>query len=245
MSIEAAAQLIVEARRAHTTLARLPKSCRLGSEADGYAVQKAVAGTLGLAVAGWKVAARSSNSGVAAPIFAGTVHQAPVTLPHVNALETEIAFKLKHDLPVRYRQPYSRQEILNAIQSVALAFELVDWRLTAVDLDVPERVADCFANAGLVLGLERPFIGDISSPVKELSLFRDQTPEPFQAKDIDPVESIRAYVNYGGDTLGGLKAGHWVITGSLSGIQKVSCPETWTARWREELEVSLRIAARS
>ncbi|PVB60456.1 hypothetical protein [Labrenzia sp. 011] len=242
MYIDTAAQLIAKARCSGTQLDRLPEDCRPRNVSDGYVAQATVAEALGLAVAGWKVAAHEPGTGVAAPIFAGTVHHAPVSLVNVDILETEIAFRLGRDLPIRSRDPYSRHDILAAIQGFTLAFELVGRRFAASGLALPERIADCFANAGLILGKERPFMGDIPSPVEGVSLLRNGRSEPFQPIDIDPVESIRSYVNCGGDRLGGLRAGQWVITGSLTGMQEVSGPESWTARWRDELEVSLEIS---
>ncbi|MEH0071768.1 hypothetical protein V6L77_18055 [Pannonibacter sp. Pt2-lr] len=70
---------------------------------------------------------------------------------------------------------------------------------------------------------------------------RDGTPEPFAPNDIDPAGSLMAYVNAGGDRFGGMKAGDWIITGSMSGVQNAPAPGLWTARWDDRLDISLTI----
>lgn len=241
MTIDAAARLIAEARTTGVPFERLPEDLRPKTEAEGFEIQKAVADRLGLEVAAWKVSAAGPSGGSAAPIFAGTVHMAPYVAKTLNTLETEIALRLVADLPGRPDRPYTRQEILAAVDCYAMAFEMVDWRVTSPDLTFQERIADCFANEGLIIGKQVPFQTDFSSPVDDVRLFCDGAAETFTPVDIDPIESIRAYVSVGGDLFDGLKAGQWVLTGSMTGLQKVTAPARWNARWRDITDVSVEV----
>ncbi|MEJ8473819.1 hypothetical protein [Roseibium algae] len=241
MSLEKAAKLIADLRRQRQSIMRLPDNCKPQTEEDAYALQAKVADLLKLEVAAWKVSASGPRGATAAPILAGRIFNSPAAIETTSLLETEIALKLNRDLPIRSAGGYTREDILEGIEAYALAFELVDYRLSAPDMSFPERLADCLANDGLVLGVPQPFTEDFTSPVHKLSLFFDSTPEPFKPADIDPVESLRAYASIGGDALGGLKAGQWVITGSMTGMQKVNAAGTWQAFWDSKLDVSLDI----
>lgn len=241
MPLSDAIALLVEAHRSGKALDRLPQTCRPATRDEGYGIQRGVASALGRSVEAWKTAASSPVGPVASPIFAGTVHQSPARLPAANVLETEIALRLSKDLPARPNAPYHRDEILACVDAMAMAFELVDWRLTSPEVSVPEKAADFFANAGLVLGNPIPLEGDISSPLADILLTFNGQPEAFTPNDIDPVESLRTYASTGGDLFGGLKAGQWVTTGSMTGFQKVSGPGRWHASWKGLTAVDLEI----
>ncbi|SHL58336.1 hypothetical protein [Roseibium suaedae] len=240
MHLEEAISLLVEARKSGKTLDRLPESCRPQTNAEAYRIQKEVADRLGLTVTAWKTAAAGPTGPVAAPIFAGTVHNAPLRLK-AAALETEIALRVSKDLPSRPDAPYSREEILAHVDAMAMAFELVDWRLTSADLSPTEKAADYFANAGLVIGTPIPIEGDISSPLADITLTCNGVAEPYVPNEIDPVESLRAYASTGGDQFGGLKAGQWVTTGSMTGVQRSPAAGKWHANWKGLTAVDLEI----
>jgi 2-keto-4-pentenoate hydratase len=68
------------------------------------------------------------------------------------AIESEFAYRLAHDLPAR-SQPYSREEIVAAIDALIPASEIVGTRFAQVPYgDSGSVVADCMLNAAMVLG---------------------------------------------------------------------------------------------
>ncbi|WP_050470948.1 hypothetical protein [Pannonibacter phragmitetus] len=237
-----ASAMLAECRRQGGALERLPEAARPQSMLEGYEIQRRVHALLGDApVRHWKTSETGPKGAMTAPIHGSRIFTSPASVGRVNALETEIALQLGQDLPFRDGEPYSREDVLAAVSHYALAFELCASRWLAKDVEVEEKIADCLSNDGLVLGTPVPFTGDILSPVKRLVLMRDGTPEPFAPNDIDPAGSLTAYVNAGGDRFGGFKAGDWIITGSMSGVQNAPAPGLWTARWDDRLEISLTI----
>lgn len=237
-----ASAILAECRRQGGALERLPESARPQTLQEGYEIQRRVHAELGDApVRHWKTSQTGPKGPMTAPIHGSRILTSPATVGRVNSLETEIALQLGQDLPYREGEPYTREEVLAAVSHFALAFELCAMRLTAPDLSVEEKIADCLFNDGLVLGTPVPFTGDILSPVTRLELMHEGKAEPFTPNDIDPAGSLMAYVNAGGDRFGGMKAGDWIITGSMSGVQSAPATGLWTARWDNRLEISLTI----
>jgi len=165
----AARHLFAEAQAGHKG-APLPDNLAPPDVATAYLVQdrlqalwvEAGAG----AVAGWKVALTSKVMqelvGVAQPcegaIFANRIHHGAVSLPHgafVNiGVESEIAVRLAHDLPVA-DGPYDQNNIRGAVAACMAAIEIVDDR--AIDyklVDAELLIADNSFNAGCILGPE-------------------------------------------------------------------------------------------
>jgi 2-keto-4-pentenoate hydratase len=138
-SIERAAALLVEARRARRPV-DLPEECRPQSLDDAYALQEAVTAALGETPVGWKIGATDTAvraherlpEPVAGRLFAGHVHRSPADLPRelfttFRNCEAEFAFRLAGDLPPR-REPYSRDEVTAAVATLHPAIEVGDTR---------------------------------------------------------------------------------------------------------------------
>ena len=158
------AQQILEARTAKTRLDGLPEAQRPRNLADAYRMQRVVTTQWGDAVAGWKVGATSKQvqelfgitEPVFGPVFDQTVFRSPAALRSADfqhrTLESEFAFRFGADLPGRL-EPYTREEVLDAVEAVLPAFEIVSPRLNRLTVDdIPLLVADFCANGGAVLG---------------------------------------------------------------------------------------------
>ncbi len=130
--VEAAADLLLQARRDRRQLTALPDQWRPRTRDRAYAIQDAVAEQSG-GVAGWKTGAPEPDAEpIAAPLFADIVHRSPATIPasalHMIGIEAEVAFKLGQDLPPRDAD-YGREEVSDAVASLHPAIEVVDSRI--------------------------------------------------------------------------------------------------------------------
>jgi 2-keto-4-pentenoate hydratase len=162
--IGAAADVLAAARRDGQLLERLPDENRPRSLAEGYEIQNAFIKIWPDKLAGWKIGATShvtmERFGVSEPIygpfFAGDVYASPAaptagSLQHM-AIESEFAYRLGKDLPAR-ATPYSREEIIDAIDAVIPCFEIVSPRFVRIPFDdVASAVADCMLNYAMILG---------------------------------------------------------------------------------------------
>ena len=129
-----------------------------GNEAEIFAIQRGVLKALGGAIGGWKCATppgKPTNFGIMAAAGArksagcwGVANTRPI------GLETEVAFRLKRDLPPR-GHAYSREEVLDAIDAAFPLLELVQSRYADHKLVSPaEGMADNIAHLGYVVGAD-------------------------------------------------------------------------------------------
>jgi 2-keto-4-pentenoate hydratase len=150
-----AAGSLVAARREHRTVARLPEACRPADLAAGYALQDRIVAALGI-VGGWKIGAGDADeTPLYAPILAHEIHPSGATLAAVDfpgaLIEAEIAFRVQRDLPRRV-DLYDLATVAAAVD-VLPALEIYRSRYREADVVSPaENLADCLANAGLVVG---------------------------------------------------------------------------------------------
>ena len=121
---------LLEARRSGAIFAVAPEEVPQ-TEAAAYAVQHAVAATLG-PIGGWKVgAAGPDGSPSGAPLPASGIVEAPARLPQSYSdrlVEAEIAFRITCDLPPR-DAAYTRDEVIAAIGGCHPVIEVVQWRI--------------------------------------------------------------------------------------------------------------------
>ncbi len=242
--IEAAAEIIAGARREGRLLEPLPDTCRPRSLAEGYDVQNIFREAWPDTVAGWKIGATSPttmerfNVGepVYGPFFARDVYTSPAapdgsSLRHI-AIESEFAYRLGADLPAR-TAPYTREEIVAAIDALIPAFEIVSPRFAAIPFDhVASAAADCMLNWAMILG--QPITDwrgiDVASHQVTLSIDGLVTGQGTGAECLgDPrnvldwvVEKLRA----GGI---GLKKGQILSTGTCTGIVPLKRGQTAVA----------------
>lgn len=221
--VETAARALLEVRRAGRLLAAPPFGLR--DVAEAYAIQNAVAASLG-GIAAWKVGAKGpSETPTCAPVLAGLLHRSPVALPATQfgmiGIEAELAFRLGRDLPAETRN-LSLAEISGAVATVHPAIEVVDTRIG--DWRQAEKLwllADNQMNAGLVYGDGVAVRPDLALERQPVALWHDgkivaeaQGGNPAG----DPWRVLAWLVNHCRRERGGLKAGMVITTGSCTGM---------------------------
>jgi 2-keto-4-pentenoate hydratase len=217
--------------------------------AGAYAIQAEVAKLTGNGVAGWKTGFAPQGQGIAiaGPLFSGD------TRPNGGAyrlakgewviVEVELAIRLARDLP---KGPaYSIDDILDATDEVLTAIELVGTRYA--DFDAPPfeaKLADNLNNAGFVAGSGRRDVRAVARSSMALKLWRDGAliaDHDARHNDGEPLLAVAAFASQQPDHLGGLKAGHYVTTGSLNKLLKIDGPAEFKAELGGIGTVSLRI----
>jgi 2-oxo-3-hexenedioate decarboxylase/2-keto-4-pentenoate hydratase len=155
------------------------------------------------------------NSGV---VFEKRIHQSGVTLSlgklvHLG-LEFECCARLGRPLAPR-AEPYTLDEVADAVDAVAPAFEVIDDRNSAYPLDLLSLIADNSWNEGNVLGQFKsswPDLADAKSilecdgKVIDQGFGRDVLGHPFE-----PLRWLASNLSTQGQTL---QAGEIVLTGS-------------------------------
>ena len=150
-----AAKLLIEAR-VSGPIKDLPDNCRPSNMSEVYAIHDAVAAKLG-PILGWKVGAKNAKAEpICAPLLKGTIYKSPAQLDpkkfSMRGMESEIAFQFARDLPARI-EPYSKDEVLDAIDLAFPAIEINESRYVDADaLDDMTKLADNILNGALVLG---------------------------------------------------------------------------------------------
>lgn len=221
---EALRDALVAAYRGRSLVAgaKLPAPATV---AGGLAVQAQISQALGVEAKGWKVGLAEDGTPVAAPmpgpwLEAGDEYEAA---PGADIrIEIELGLRLSQDLPVRPGRPYSRAEVLDHCDSVFLGIEIVesrfsDWR---DEIAYPARLADSLAHGGYLIA--QTLSPKTLDHLSDLSCFiaLDGTTlydKPAVHPNGDPVAPVLAWANRSEDTLGPLRAGQVITTGSLCG----------------------------
>ena len=124
---------------------------------EAYAIQEIVSQQLGAEISGWKTSAPDPVSvPIAAPIYQDLLFKSGSKVPaselFVIGIEGEIAFQIGRDLSLR-EQPYSREDILDSIDTMLPAIEIVDTRMQdGFSQNKDLILADNQSNGGLVVG---------------------------------------------------------------------------------------------
>ncbi|GGH30732.1 hydratase [Alsobacter metallidurans] len=198
---------------------------------DAFATQAAVAQGLGVQVGGWKVAMPDATS-TAAPMFSDVLlgNGARYALPPGGAVvEIELGVILTKDLPPRPGQPYTREEIGAAIGDALVGVEMVASRYLEMPPEAePNRwLADNMGNGAYISGDAKPLavIGDPATLVCRYWANGELQHEKTGGHPAgDPIGWLVNWANAQEDTLGGLKAGQLVTTGSISPPKRFTAP---------------------
>ena len=222
---EAAALLLAVRRREQARLDGLPEVLVPRSDAEAYAIQRAVSAELG-AIGGWKVGSPTPTATqfTCAPIPADAIFDGTVTIEGSDrVVEAEIAVRIGHDLPPRDR-PYTPAEIEAAIGSAHPAIEVLQTRFADLDAAGPlSGLADSSSNHSLVLGPAITEWQDVDLDTETVRLLADGA-EVKQATGNPGGEMLRLVAwlaNEGARWAGGLRAGQVVTTGSWTGKDTV------------------------
>src|SRR5690349_14400195 len=130
-------------------------------------------------------------------------------------IEFEICVRLGRSLPPR-AQPYALDEVAQAVEAVAPAFEVVDDRNSAYPLDLICLVADNAWNDGLVLGPFQSSWPDLAA-ARGIVQCNGKVIDEGHGRDVlgHPFEPLRWLANHLSAQGQTLQAGELVSTGSL------------------------------
>jgi 2-keto-4-pentenoate hydratase len=243
-SIDQICEALASARSSGTKLAwqSLPQ---LSSNDEGRAAQHRLLDFTGGTIAGWKAAVLGSGEVLGAPIYESDVAAtgARIPAPRQGGFEVEIAFRLAADLPAG-AEPYTRESVIGAVDQVLIGIERLDSRLQDfTKVPMPIYLADNLGTAGYVLGAAVPFRGSIALAelrcVAEVGgrVVHDAVGGHHRKDPLDPLVRL---ANAG--VPGGLRAGQFVTTGSLTPLLEVGAGHRLTARIEDIGEVTIEVA---
>src|ERR1700712_5760797 len=141
--IASASQTLHDHWRAGTKLDGLDASLRPQNRTEAYAIQAGIEKYSTTHLFGWKIAATSEagqkhinvDGPMAGRILAETViadgGTADMAGNEMRVAEPEFAFRMRVDLPAR-STPYTRQQVLNAVDTLHPAIEIPDSRFSDV-----------------------------------------------------------------------------------------------------------------
>ena len=200
-----------------------PESCRPRTRPEAYAIQAMVAPSLG-PIGGWKVGSPSPDAEpMCSALPQRNILQSPAIVPgpfSYRGVETEIDFRFGRALPPR-PEPYSRQDILAAIETCHAAIEIVECRFAEMDGATHlSALADLQNHHALIVGAANAAWREI--PFDQLTV-RVTADGAHIAQGTgsnpagDPIALLVWLANHGSRWAGGLKAGDIVTTGSWIG----------------------------
>jgi 2-keto-4-pentenoate hydratase len=245
---ELCARDIAAARRARTMLPTLTGEGSPKSLDEGYAIQHLAVRLWDDVIAGWKVGATSHEiqelfritECISGPVFRQSVYASPARLEAANfhhlMLESEFAFRFAHALMPR-AVPYTRAEVLDAVDALMPAFEIVSPRFARLTVDnIPQMIADFCANGGVVLGT--PLTAwkdrDLSAQEVRFSIAGKLRQTGTGASVIgDPINALVWMANALRRQGIALSAGQFILTGSTTGIHAPQRGESAVADFGE------------
>lgn len=221
-----AAEMLLQARRELMPIHDLPVKLRPHTLDEAYALQDIIALAMG-PVGGWKVGAPSADATPLfspMPLWGGYAASGDVlknSLRRLRGVEAEIAFELGRDLPQR-AEPYSTEEVADAIASAHPAIELLESAF--FDPDQAERlsvVGDLQMNGGFVYGPTVANWQEIDLKQESVVVTIDGSVRfegtASNSAGTDLLRLVTWLANEGAARTAGLQAGDWITTGSWSG----------------------------
>ncbi|MBT5413672.1 MAG: hydratase [Rhodospirillaceae bacterium] len=233
-AIEKAARMLASARGDHRQIPGLPEDLRPATLDEGYAIQDALVGLWDQPIGGWKVGAAvpkfqelvGAPSPVAGRMLASTILESPAEIYgaafHMRIVESEYGWRLGKDLPPREKD-YSREEVEAAVAALHPAIEVADCNYsTGLKAGAFSLVADNALAAAFVYAPEIPDWRNqpLESHVVRMTIDGETVGEG-DAEDVGghPIMPLIWLANDRSRRGDGLKAGQFVTTGSVTGVQ--------------------------
>ncbi len=227
---ERAARQLTHARESGELISQLSIDAQPHTVDEAHQIQAATVSLLRDTVAGWKVANSPTGEFMYGVVLTSRVFDSPAQLRQTTCpmmtVEVEVAFRFTRGLPQRLA-PYSYQEVLEVVHPFA-AIEVVDSRY-ANYAKTPwlQRTADFMSNGAFVKGddfrhWEKRDLSQLGVALtvggETIVATKGGHPagDPFSPV-VTLVNSIRAQ--------GGVAAGQFVTTGSLTGMTRVGVAE--------------------
>ncbi|AWK89368.1 2-keto-4-pentenoate hydratase [Azospirillum thermophilum] len=243
-----AVEALIAARHDRKPLESLPEAARPADKDGAYAIQYEVARRLG-PVAAWKVGAPGPDAEPScAAINAATLFfdtdRLPASMFNVIGIEAEIVYRFARDLPVR-DEPWTREEVLDAVGSMHPAFEICDTRFAKFgSADALGQLADQANHGALIVG---PAVANWRAvdPVRQPLILaidgRVVVDVVGGNSAVDPVRLLVWLANVGSRAFGGLHAGDTVTTGSCTGTIFVDPGSRSVARFADLGTIELTV----
>jgi 2-keto-4-pentenoate hydratase len=230
-----AAEILLKARRELDPIAELPAELRPNSQQEAYTLQNIVATALG-PIGGWKIGASSPDvTPLFGPMpllggFAPSGYTLSRHMRRYRGVEAEIAFLLGKDLPAR-KQPYSREEVVDAITSAHPAIELLESAYLDPDkVDRLSMIGDLQMNGGFAYGPAYANWQNFDFSQESVTVSIDGSIRfegtATNTAGTDLLRLVVYLANEGATRTGGIEAGQWVTTGSWSGKTLASAGST-------------------
>jgi 2-keto-4-pentenoate hydratase len=224
--VESIADLLIEAHRQGRQIASPPPGIAPRTREEAFAIQDRVRAALGGA-GGWKTGAPGPEVlPIAAPLLTSLIGPSRAVLPaarfHAIGVEAELAFRFARALP-RRGEPYSQDEVADAVASLHVAIEVVDSRLGAwAQDDDMWKLADNQTNGYFIHG---PAVFDWRgrdlehAPVEllidgKVAVAHDNGGNPAG----DPMRVVTWLANHLAETREGLQVDAMVTSGSYTGL---------------------------
>lgn len=255
---EAAAAALHEVRQRRGRVAPLPPEIAPRTEAEGAAVQRALAHRAGAASpGGFKIGATAQRmqeylglSGPAAGFMAvGNLHRSGATVRFADfvrpGVECELAVRLARDLPPG---PCTPEQAADAVGELFAAIEIVENRYgELLELGVPTLIADQVFHAAAVLG--EPGIEDWRSlgvrTLRGRLVVDGHHRDEGVGADLmgDPMNCLAWLAGSSvAEAFGGLKAGQVVMLGSVTPPVWLTSPASVTVDFSPLPPVQVRLA---
>ncbi len=252
------AQRLWAARTGGGTVPLAAGDVLIGTE-DAYAVQREIATLAGLPRAGWKVGTTSEAAQrllstpepATAPMFQPLCFESPAELGifegQSTSVESEFAFRFDRPLP-RRDTAYSREEVLDAVEALFPAIEVVSCRFEGgfAGLGGARLIADMAANLAWVRGAETSdWRGrDLRPHPVVLSKNGETVAEGNGAQVLgDPLNVLEWTANHLSRLGDGISSGEVVSTGTCTGVVPVAAGDTVIANFADLGEVEVRFHA--
>lgn len=244
-----AAEILLKARREVMPIHELPEELRPHAIDEAYRLQDLVAEAMGM-MGGWKVGfAGGDAEPVLSPMplwggFAKSGERIARSFKRLRGVEAEISFCLGNDLP-RRAQPYTREEVTEAIGSMHPAIELLESAYFDIHkVDRLSLLGDMLANGGFVFGAGVPDWQKVDFASESVSVTVDGAVRydggSSNASGADLLRMVTWLANEGSSRTGGLYARQWITTGSWSGVTYAKSGSSVEVRFSRFGEVRLK-----
>ena len=181
-SLQRAVKSLLNVRTTHHPLEEFPNDVMPESVEDAYRIQDTLVKKLGGRAIGWKIGCTSKMAQEATNtdqpfygrMFAETTYASPGEVSFGNVfspiVEPEIAFRFGKGLVPR-SEPFSVEDVIDALESICPAFEVVDCRYAQgwPNLTLLPTIADNGVHAAFILGEELRDWPSIDRPAIKIS----------------------------------------------------------------------------
>jgi len=259
-SVLSLALSLAAARRTHTALDATGWDSVVPDIATAYAVQDAVAATLGWFPGPvplyWKGGAPNTSSPANySPLPPDGVQASPATRPwsghFMHAIEAEVAVRVGSALSAEQAASITAANLGEVLDAMAVSIELVDSRWQQGTQAAPLlRTADMQVHGALTLGDWQPFAlrSEAAWAAQVCEVYVDGKAQGDQGfytgshPTVDPLWVVPLWLRHLAERYGSVPAGALITTGSWCGLLKLSAPATVRTVFPGIGEASLTLA---